>query len=145
MKKATYFLTTMLVTISFAVFGSAPIENPSSEDIAMNDQRIEIYYFHNTHRCATCNAIEDVIKTTLKESYSTQNNSDQITFKSLDLGEESNKALKEKYEVAGPTLLFISNSEIVNLTNKAFMYARTKPEKFKKAIQKTMDKFLDLE
>ena len=66
----------------------------------------------------------------------------QIIFKSLDIEGDNNKTLVKKYKISGQTLLFVSNSKKVNLTNDAFMYARNNPNKLKAKIQKTVDKIL---
>lgn len=143
MKTLTSFLILLFITINIAACGNNSVDkNTTKNDNTLKTQKIEVYYFHNTRRCATCNAVEDVTKAALKEFYSEQTENDQIVFQSLDLGEGTSKSLIEKYEVSGPTLLFISGEKIVNLTNEGFMYARSKPEKFKKEIKKTVDQFL---
>lgn len=136
----------IIALLAFSINASSSAQsdkNGESKGISATE-KIDIYYFHNTRRCATCNAVEDVTKATLKEFYSKQMDDNQVTFQSLDLGDESSKDLINKYKVSGPTLIFVSDSEIINLTNEGFMYARTKPEKFKEKIKKSIDKMLDL-
>ena len=142
MKKLALYLATMLIAFVMMGFYSNPVYDSPANENALGEKKIEVIYFHNTRRCATCNAVEDVTRSTLKEFFSGQMENNQITFQSLDLGDETYKALINKYEVSGPTLIFVSDSEIVNLTNEGFMYARTKPEKFKKEIKKTVDDLL---
>ena len=116
--------------------------NEISPDSTITNQKIEVYYFHNTRRCATCQAVEDVSKSALKELYPEMVNNKQIVFVSLNIEDETNEPLVEKYQVSGQSLLFVSENETADLTNMAFMYARTNPDKFKKEIKVTIDDLL---
>jgi hypothetical protein len=100
---------------------------------------IEVYYFHNTRRCATCQSVESVTENTLKENYAEQMNEGKITFQSLNLEDDANEVLARELDVSGQTLLFVKNGKKKDLTNDAFMYARTKPEKFQEKIIMTID------
>ncbi|MCK5839237.1 MAG: hypothetical protein KAG99_05280, partial [Bacteroidales bacterium] len=103
-------------------------KNQGSEGSTITNQKIEVYYFHNTRRCATCQAVEDVTRSSLKELYPEMMNDKQIVFVSLNIEDETNEMLAEKFQVSGQSLLFITENETVDLTNKAFMYARTNPD-----------------
>lgn len=140
--KPVKYLVVALMAFSMSISCSAQSENKEEAIGVSNAKKIEVHYFHNTRRCASCNAVEDVAKATLKEYYSKQMDNGLVTFQSIDLGEKSSKDMINKYKVSGPTLIFVSGSEIVNLTNEGFMYARTKPEKFKEEIKKSVDKML---
>jgi hypothetical protein len=101
-------------------------------------QIIEVYYFHMTRRCPTCQAVESESEAALKKLYPAQMESGTITFKSLNLEEEVNNPLAEKLQVSGQTLLIVKGDQKIDLTGDGFMYARTDPaklqEKFKAAI-----------
>ncbi len=98
---------------------------------------VKAYYFHSTHRCATCQAVETVTKDALKEYYG-----DKVDFQSLNIEDEKENAMIEKYKVSGQTLLFIKGNQVVNLTNDAFMNARTNPDKLKTKIKLTVDSMI---
>jgi len=98
---------------------------------------IKAYYFHATQRCATCQAVEAVTKEALKENYG-----EKIPFESINREKDKENPLIKKYQVSGTTLLIIKGNEVVNLTNDAFMNARTKPEKLKEKIKETVDAML---
>jgi len=104
--------------------------------------KVEVYYFHYSRRCATCNAVEEVSKKTISESFASQFKKREITFKSVNLDEKSSDALAKKCKAEGQALLIVSNGKRVDLTDKAFMYARTSPEKLKAEIKKTIDSLL---
>jgi len=95
---------------------------------------VKAYYFHATRRCATCEAVESVTREALKEYYG-----DKVAFQSVNIEEEKDNPMIKKYSVSGQTLLFIKGDKVVNLTNDAFMNARTNPDKLKAKIKSTLD------
>jgi len=101
--------------------------------------KVEVYYFHYSRRCVTCNAVEEVSKKTITESYASQYKKREITFKSVNLDEKSSDALAKKCKAEGQALLIMSNGKRVDLTDKAFMYAKSNPEKLKAEIKKAID------
>lgn len=105
--------------------------------------KIEVYYFHLTRRCATCNAVEKESIKALETLYPEKIKNGEITFLSVNIEEEKNKALAESLEVTGQTLLFVNGDNKVNLTNDGFMYAKTNPEKLQAKFKKTIDFFLE--
>ena len=136
--------TINLIIISMVFAGlcatcQAQTEKSNNEETSVDKEIIEVYYFHNTRRCATCQAVEAVTKSTLEDNYPEQMKEGIITFKSLNIEEDINEPLAKKLHVSGQTLLFVKNGKKRDLTNDAFMYARTKPEKLQEKIIKTVD------
>lgn len=99
--------------------------------------KVQAYYFHATRRCATCEAVESVTKEALQEYYG-----EKVTFISINREEAKDHPLILKHKVSRQTLLFISGDKVINLTNDAFMNARTNPEKLKAKIKTTVDSML---
>lgn len=99
-----------------------------------SDSPVKAYYFHATQRCATCMAVEDVTKEALKEYYG-----DKIAFVSINSEKDAKNPLIKKYKVSGQTLIIVKGDQVTNLTNDAFLNARTKPEKLKEKIKATID------
>ena len=95
---------------------------------------VKAYYFHGNVRCVTCEAVEKVSKEAIKEYYG-----DKVSFVSINREEEKNKTLVAKYKVSGTALLIDNGEKTVNLTNDAFLNARTKPEKLKSKLKSTID------
>ncbi|HOO84228.1 MAG TPA: nitrophenyl compound nitroreductase subunit ArsF family protein, partial [Prolixibacteraceae bacterium] len=95
---------------------------------------VEVIYFHATRRCATCNAVEEVTKEVLNDVYE-----NKIKFTSIDREQDKKNSLLKKHKVNGQTLLIIKGDKVVNLTNDAFMYARTNPEKLKEKLKETIN------
>ncbi len=98
---------------------------------------VKAYYFHATRRCATCEAVEAVTKEALKEYYG-----NKVPFESINNDEEKNSALVAKYKISGTSLLIVNEDKTVDLTNDAFLNARTKPEKLKSKIKSTIDSMM---
>jgi hypothetical protein len=60
----------------------------------------------------------------------------------VNLEDKTNNPLAEDLKVNGQALLIVKGEQQENLTNTAFMHARTNPDKLKKAIQESIDKLL---
>ncbi len=101
-----------------------------------NDE-VKVYYFHATHRCVTCEAVEAVSKEALKEYYG-----DKVPFESINREKEKDNPLVKKYKISGQTLLIVKGDKTVDLTSVAFMNARNNPEKLKSRIKTTIDPML---
>jgi hypothetical protein len=55
-------------------------------------------------------------------------------FKALNIEEEENGDLVEKYQITGQTLLVVKGENKANLTSQGFLYAKTNPDKLKEEI-----------
>ena len=120
------------------LMGSANIQAQNTsvnEEQSIATTKVEVYYFHNTRRCATCQSVESVTKETLEETYPEEMKNGEIIFQSLNIEEDENEALAKELEIAGQTLLFIKDGKKKDFTNDAFMYARSNPDKLKKKIK----------
>ena len=99
--------------------------------------KVEAYYFHLTTRCVTCKAVEAEAKKNLEALYGTK-----VSFQSINLEEDANKAIVAKLKIEGQTLLLVKGDTRINLTNEGFLYARNNPEKFKTIIKEKVDGLL---
>jgi len=129
------------VVVSVHSCKSTTADNSKSEKVIVSDDpesgEIKAYYFHATRRCATCQAVEEVSKEAIQEYYG-----DKVTFVSINRDEEKENPLMTKYKVNGQTLLIINGDKKVDLTNDAFLHARTSPDKFKNKLKSTIDSML---
>ena len=130
-----------LFSISIVLLMSSLICNAQTakKETTVSGNQIEAYYFHNTTRCVTCKTVEAETKADLENLYG-----GQVSFKALNLEDDATKAIAEKLQVSGQTLLIVKGGQKINLTNEGFMYARTNPVKFKKIIKEKVDKLLKL-
>lgn len=105
-------------------------------------KKIEVYYFHFTARCHTCRNVEAKAKESVETLYSGLVQKGKISFQSVNLDDESSKALAQKLNVYGQTLLIVKGDTKINLTNEGFMYANSDPDKFKAIIKEKIDALL---
>lgn len=120
----------------------AQSDTPSTSQQVTTVDKIEVYYFHFTRRCATCQAVEDESKNSLEELYPAQVEGGKIVFLVVNLEENSNKLLAEKLQVSGQTLLITKGDKKFDITNDGFKYARTNPEKLQETIKNIIDPLL---
>ena len=135
--KKIQLLSILIVLLMSSLISNAQTSKKETTGSAVN--KLEAYYFHNTSRCVTCKTVESEAKADLENLYGSQ-----VTFKALNLEEDSTKPIAEKLKISGQTLLIVKGDQQINLTNEGFLYARTNPVKFKKIIKEEVDKLLDL-
>lgn len=126
MKKTMLFF--LAVFMAFGGFAA----NPATK-------KIEVYYFHFTRRCMTCNNVEKVSKEAVEKQYAEKVKSGEITFRSINLDEKDGEAIGARLKVEGQTLLIVSGDKRVDLTDKGFLYANDSPAKLKAEIKKAID------
>ena len=137
MKNYTYLIVCLFfIGLYFPLTAQVNQETNTAQAVAL--EKVEVYYFHNTRRCTTCQAVESVTKNSLEELYPEQMKKGEIAFVSLNIEDDANEALARKLKVSGQTLLILKDGKKKDLTNDAFMYARTNPEKLKEKIQKAI-------
>jgi hypothetical protein len=132
-----------IVMLSFAllmIMGSWSCHAQTDKKGAKSNasSKVEAYYFHFSARCVTCKAVESEAKTDIESLYG-----GKVTFQSVNLDEDSSKALAEKLKVDGQSLLIVKGETKINLTNEGFLYARNNPEKLKSIIKEKIDPLLN--
>jgi len=133
-------LLIMFVAVSLLACNAQTTENKKTENVLSED--VQVYYFHNTKRCATCNAVENEAKAALEMFYEDKMKAGTINFTSLNLEDDEGKTMAQTLNVSGQTLLIVKGETRVNLTNEGFMNARTNPTKFHEIIMTQIDKLL---
>ena len=100
---------------------------------------VEVYYFHRTARCVTCKTVEAEARKNIEMLYSDQVKTGKISFTSLNIEEANGKAVGDKLGVNSQTLLIVKGDQKINITNEGFLYAVSKPDKFKEIIKEKVD------
>ncbi len=136
--KKLMILMLMAISLPFMACSSSGSET-ANEATAVKPAKIEVYYFHYTRRCVTCNAVEDVTKNTLNELYADKMKSGEITFFSVNLDEKDGEAIANKLKVAAQGLIVVVDGKQTDLTDKGFMYAKSSPDKLKSELKKAID------
>lgn len=134
-------ISLMLALILGSVACDAQTKKAQNKTKVVSD-KIEVYYFHYTRRCITCNAVEDVTKKTLAELYSEQLKNNTMVFISVNLDDATSKADADKCQAEGQGLILLAKGKRIDLTDKGFMYAKSKPEKLKEELKNAIDPFL---
>lgn len=138
MKKIISISVVLLFVVALFNVNAIEPQKKTTPTVA-NAATVEVYYFHFSRRCATCQAVEKESENAIATLYPVQYKSGKITLKSINLDEDGSKAIAEKCKADGQSLLVISGNKRFDITDKAFMYARTSPEKLKKELKKTID------
>jgi hypothetical protein len=132
MKKSLVVII-MLLLVTGAVF-------------AQKATKLKIVYFHSERRCPTCISIEDNTKKTLNTYFANQLKDGTITLQVLNIEEEKNFQLVEKYKAEGSSLFLtkVSGTKETNtdFTNFAFSYSRNQADKFIAGLKAEIEKNL---
>jgi hypothetical protein len=130
----------LLLVMGLMIFN----KDASAQEVQAQQTKVDVYYFHGTKRCETCEAIEKETIKTLNGSFAEQMESGIIKFHILNRDEKANRALVEKYEIGGSSLILVpaSGGDVVDLTNKAFMYAKDQAFAFRKELKEQLNKLL---
>jgi hypothetical protein len=127
----------MMLVFSGASCNAQPEKKQTVSANSGND--IEIYYFHMTTRCVTCKTVEAEARKNIEMLYADQVKTGKISFTALNLEEATGKAVGDKLGVSGQTLLIVKGDQKINITNEGFLYAVSKPDKFKEIIKEKVD------
>ncbi|MHC1773968.1 MAG: nitrophenyl compound nitroreductase subunit ArsF family protein [Lentimicrobium sp.] len=108
--------------------------------------KLQIVYFHAKYRCATCTSIEENTRKTLNTYFSAELKNGTIKLQVLDVSDEKNEKLAEKYEASGSSL-FLTKLEgkkeiTTDFTNFAFSYSHNQSEKFIAGLKAEIEKNL---
>jgi len=136
------YISMTILAVIISSFFSANSQTTKSTKAISKPAKVEVYYFHYTRRCVTCQAVETETQKSILALYPLQAKKGLITFKSINLDEKSSEAIATKCKAEGQSLLITSSNKRVDLTDKAFMYAKSNPEKLKTELKKTIDPLL---
>jgi hypothetical protein len=142
MKKLGFLMLAALLTAAAWIAEPAMVYAKSPETNVTPDDPTEVYYFHMTRRCVTCQTVEKVAEQSVKELYPDAVKKGSLTFKSVNLEEKDNKTLIKKLKIGGQTLLIVNGKDRHDITDKGFMYAVKEPEKLKAEIKLILDQYV---
>lgn len=148
MKTKFFFL--ILITMLFSACSQNSQQKTSGQSSVERSEnpnlKLQVYYFHSTNRCITCNSIEENVKQVLERDFKDKIEQGIINFKVLNVDEKINKALAKEHQAAGAALhlVALNGGERTDndLTNYAFSYSRNQPELFQQGIKDTINSLL---
>ncbi len=113
---------------------------------AQKTTKLKIVYFHSERRCPTCISIENNTKKTLDTYFSNQLKDGTLTFQVLNVEDDKNQKMVEKYKAEGSSLFLTKvngkKETITDFTNFAFSYSRNQAEKFMVGLKAEIEKNL---
>jgi len=138
--KRIYLIAILLLAGMVAEsYAQAAAEKPLA---GAGKQTIDVYYFHATRRCYSCNNVENQSKAALEKLYPKQMESGDIVFHSVNFENAEGQRLSKELQTSGITLLIVKGKEKRDLTSEGFMYASRMPEKLQESIKKAIDPML---
>lgn len=130
--------TIKIISLLFVIAGlsmSCSGQTSNNENVSVKKAGdVQVYYFHNERRCATCKAVEAESKKAVEELYG-----DKVPFAAYNLEATDGEQKAEELGVSGQTLLIVSGDTKIDLTNEGFMNARNNPEKLKQIFKDKID------
>lgn len=89
-------------------YGPSPQIPPASNNSSGSADRIDIVYFHRTQRCYTCLYAEEQTRYTVETFFADELASGKVTFQSINVQDEANADIVEKYNNASYLTLCIN-------------------------------------
>ena len=111
-------------------------ETETATQVKASD-KVAVYYFHYSRRCATCQAVGSVSEESIAELYG-----NEVSFAEYNLDEEAGKTAGKLLDISGQTLLIVSGDTRINITNEGFMNAKSNPDKLKQIIKEKIDSLM---
>lgn len=132
MKSLKYLIGTLILgTVLIACGSDGNKEEKATSkatQIELSTDKANIVYFHFSRRCATCIAIEDVGK-------EVANATPSAVFFDFNLDEDSGEEMGKKLNIEDQSFLIIKGDKQIDLTEEAFLNARSNPDIFKSIIE----------
>ena len=131
-------LLALIVLLGIGLSCSANANKEKKESAEMEQaETVEVYYFHNTRRCATCKAVESVAKEAVEEL-----DNKNVSFTALNVEKSEGKEKAKELGISGQTLLIAGGDKKMNITREGFLHARSNPEKLKQIIHEKINSLL---
>jgi hypothetical protein len=77
----------------------------SNSEISGEIEKVEVYHFHATRQCYTCKTVGAYAEETVNTYFADELKSGKLVFASVNIELPENKALVDKYEAKGSSLL----------------------------------------
>ncbi|MFP4097007.1 MAG: nitrophenyl compound nitroreductase subunit ArsF family protein [Cyclobacteriaceae bacterium] len=143
--KNLLLLPALLFTLVFTACDGQAQKDAQAEP--SEGRLVEVIDFHSTHRCMTCNAIEEKTRQTLEQQFKDELEAGTLVFKTVNVDEEANYELAREFEASG-TALFVQaifadgSKQKTNLTQTAFMKARATDGQFEQELSSVVSEAL---
>lgn len=148
--------TRILITITALFLFVSCTPNKTKEEstnlnapnqVEPSTEKLHVYYFYGSHRCATCNAVETNLKQVMTDHFTENIKEGELLVSYVNWEDEANKKLVEKHQIYSSSLLLVKknngNEEVIDFTEYAFANARKQPEQFRKTLQDSIQNILN--
>jgi len=85
-------------------YGTSPATPPASNNSSGPADRVDVVYFHRTQQCYSCRYAEEWTRYTVETYFADELASGKLTFQSIDVQDEANADIVEKYGAYGSQL-----------------------------------------
>ena len=129
----------LLLLLTFSCGQSGRDQNVSFNE---NSDQVQIVMFHLAQRCETCDAVETETESILGNEYKNELASGEIRFLTFEINSREGSKLAKRLRATGQGLFVVKGDSISDLTNEAFFYAYTHPERYHDALTGELGKYL---
>lgn len=132
-------------TYYFDKDGNMTSEKPSAEQTGAAD-KLEVYYFHRSARCNSCNTMGEFARNLLNERYGEEIKNGKIVFEQLNVELPENKEIAKKFQASGSSLFInrIIDGEDNIEQDTAIWRALGSEESFNKHLGDKIDSYLGM-
>ena len=109
---------------------------------SLSDQVIEIYFFHFSRKCNSCEAIKSEIPAFLQQFYPEEWKSGKIVFRMVNTETDQGKEIARDLDIIGQQVLIFKGTLSIEITQPAFLFAHDDPERFGAILKEEIDKLL---
>ncbi|MBN2801642.1 MAG: hypothetical protein JXR91_00970 [Deltaproteobacteria bacterium] len=114
----------------------APKDSDKSSNVIID--KIGVYYFHGTHRCATCKGIQKNIEDVIEQNFMKESFDGSLDFKSLNMDLKENKHYVKEFNLSFGSMVVasLSNGKIIRWKNCSKVWELNQsPEKLKEYVK----------
>jgi len=138
-------LLILILMISNAC-SSSDNTNAMDGQASANSDGLKVYAFHGTRQCETCKNMKKYTKATLEKYYKDELKSGEIVYQVVDVDDEANYKLAEKFEATGTALMInkVKNGkdQIEDWSEFAFEFAPGEQAEFEAKLKKMIQEKL---
>ena len=80
------------------------VNKTQTQSIKNSADKIEVYYFHRTQRCYSCNILSQYVKETIEQKFSEEIKNGKIDFREINVDLSENKDVARKFQASGSSL-----------------------------------------
>lgn len=136
-------LLLIALTAVISACGSKSEVSTETSKTDVKTDRLELYAFHGTRQCETCKHMKAYTKSTLDKYFKSELKSGSIVYQVVDVDDEANYELAEKFEATGTALMInkvkAGKDNIEDWSDFAFEYANGDQSTYEMELKKMIE------